>query len=109
MANSIQLIVYPVEDLDRAKNFYNTFLGTEPYVDGAYYVGYKLDDLEVGLDPNGKAVVSYIDVDDIEVSLEALKDAGAEVVMDSEDVGGGLLVAQVEVDGNVLGLRQQAE
>jgi predicted enzyme related to lactoylglutathione lyase len=61
------------------------------------------------LDPNGKAVVSYIDVDDIEVSLETLKDAGAEVVMDSKDVGGGLLAAQVEVDGNVLGLRQQAK
>ena len=86
-----------------------TFLGTEPYVDSAYYVGYKLDDLEVGLDPNRKAVVSYIDVDDIEVSLKTLKDAGAVVVMDSKDVGGGLLVAQVEVDGNVLGLRQQAK
>ena len=109
MANNIQLIVFPVKDLDKARKFYNTFLGTEPYVDGAYYVGYKLDNLEVGLDPNGKAVISYIDVDDIEASLETLKDSGAEVVMDSKDVGGDLLVAQVEVDGNVLGLRQQAK
>ena len=109
MANTIHLIAFPVKDLDKAKHFYTTFLGTEPYVDSAYYVGYKLDDLEVGLDPNGKAVVSYIDVDDIEVSLKTLKDAGAEVVMDSKDVGGGLLLAQVEVDGNVLGLRQQAK
>ncbi len=107
MANDIQLIVFPVKDLDKAKKIYNTCLGTEPYVDGAYYVGYKLDDREAGLDPNGKAVVSYVDVDDIEVSLKTLKDAGAEVVMDSKHVGGGLRVAQVQVDGNVLGLRQQ--
>jgi predicted enzyme related to lactoylglutathione lyase len=108
MTNNIQLIVFPVKDLELAKNFYNTFLGTEPYVDGAYYVGYKLDNLEIGLDPNGTAVVNYIDVDDIEDSLNALKAAGAEVVMDRKDVGGGLLIAQVEIDGNILGIRQQA-
>jgi predicted enzyme related to lactoylglutathione lyase len=109
MANNIQLIVFPVKDVDKAKKFYNKFLGTEPYVDSAYYVGYKIDDLEVGLDPNGKAVVSYIDVDDIEVSLKTLEDAGAEVVMGSKDVGRGLLIARVEIDGNVMGLRQQIQ
>ena len=107
MAKDIQLIVFPVNGSDKAKQIYNAFLGTEPYVDGAYYVGYKLDDREVGLDPNGKAVVSHVNVDDVEVSLKTLKDAGAEVVMDTKHVGGGLRVAQVQVDGNVLGLRQQ--
>jgi predicted enzyme related to lactoylglutathione lyase len=108
MASTIQLIVFPVKDLEKAKNFYTTYLGVEPYVDSAYYVGYKLDGLEVGLDPNGTAVVSYIDTGDIEVSLKTLKDAGAEVVMDSKDVGGGLIVAQIkDTDGNVVGFRQQ--
>ena len=108
MANTIQLIVFPVKDLKKAKSFYTTYLGTEPYADSAYYVGYKLDGLEVGLDPNGAAVVSYIDTEDIEASLKTLQDAGAEVVMDSKDVGGGLLVAQIkDADGNVVGFRQQ--
>ena len=108
MANTIQLIVFPVKDLEKAKNFYNTYLGTEPYADSAYYVGYKLDGLEVGLDPNGTDVVSYIDTDDIEASLKTLQDAGAEVIMGSKDVGGGLLVAQVkDADSNVVGFRQQ--
>jgi predicted enzyme related to lactoylglutathione lyase len=106
MVNALQLIVYPVTSMDNAKKFYNVFLGTEPYVDSAYYVGYKLTDLEVGLDPNAKVVVSYIDVDDIEASLQALKDVGAQVVTGSHDVGGGLLIAQVEIDGNIMGLRQ---
>ena len=109
MANTIPLIVFPVTDVEKATEFYNTFLGTEPYVASAYYVGYKLGDVEVGLDPNAKTVVSYIDVDDIEASLKTMKDAGAEVVKESTDVGGGLMVAQVELQGNVLGMRQQAK
>jgi predicted enzyme related to lactoylglutathione lyase len=107
MANNISIIVYPVKDLDKAKKFYSTYLGTEPYADAPYYVGYKAGDTEVGLDPHGKAVVGYIEVDDIESSLQTLKDAGAKVVMEPKDVAQGLLVAQVEVEGNVMGLRQQ--
>ena len=109
MANNIQLIVFPVSDVEKAKKFYDTYLGVEPYVDGHYYVGYKVGDLEIGLDPNGKAVVSYIDTDDIEASLKTLKDAGAEVEMEPKDVGGGLTVAQVKIEGNVMGLRQPAK
>lgn len=107
MANNIPLIVFPVKDLDKAKSFYNVFLGTEPYADSPYYVGYKVDDLEVGLDPHGQSIVTYTDTDDINARLEELKSAGAEVVMEPKDVAEGLLVAQVQVDGNVLGLRQQ--
>jgi len=108
MANKIKLIVFPVKDIEKAKVFYKAFLGAEPYMDSTYYVGYRQDDLEVGLDPNGKAVINYIDSDNIEASLKSLKDAGAEVVQEPKDVGGGLLVAQVkDADGNVVGFRQQ--
>jgi predicted enzyme related to lactoylglutathione lyase len=107
MANNIPLIVYPVKDLQKSKAFFNTFLETEPYAESEYYVGYRVGDLEVGLDPNGSAVISYIDTSDINASLETLKQAGALVAMEPKDVGGGLMVAQVEIDGNVLGLRQQ--
>lgn len=107
MANNITLVVFPIKDLGQAKQFYSTFLGTEPYTDGSYYVGYKAGDIEVGLDPNGSAVVSYIDTDDIDASLEALQAAGAAVVKEPSDVGGGLLVAQVKIEDNVLGLRQK--
>lgn len=107
MAKNIPLIVYPAKDLDKTKRFFNTYLGADPYADSEYYVGYRLDGLEVGLDPNGTAVISYIEVDDIEASLKTLTGAGAEIAQEPKDVGGGLLVAQVEVDGNVLGLRQQ--
>ena len=109
MANDIPLIVFPVKDIEKAKKFYNTFLGTEPYAESAYYVGYKIGDKEVGLDPKGSAVIAYIDVEDIAASLETLQEAGAEVVKDSTDVGGGLLVAQVKIEDNVMGLRQKVK
>ena len=108
MAQNIKLIVYPVQDIEKAKAFYGKFLDTEPYVDSDYYVGYKVGDLEVGLDPNSKVgPIAYIDVKDIKSSLQAMIESGGEVVQDIRGVGGGLLIAQVkDADGNVVGLRQ---
>ena len=108
MGAPIKLIVFPVKDLTQAKTLFNTFLGVEPYADTPYYVGYKVGDLEVGLDPNSQDIVSYTEVKDIEGSLKELEAAGAQVHMQPKNVGGGLQIAQVkDVGGNVLGLRQQ--
>jgi predicted enzyme related to lactoylglutathione lyase len=107
MADNIKLLVYPAKDLTAGKAFFNTFLGTQPYVDGAYYVGYKVNELEIGLDPNGQAIIAYKEVEDIQESLQTLLDAGASTYQDIKDVGGGMLIAQVkDTNGNVLGLRQ---
>jgi predicted enzyme related to lactoylglutathione lyase len=110
MAQNIRLIVYPVKNIEKAKAFYGKFLEAEPYVASPYYVGYKVGNLEVGLDPNSKAgPIAYTDVKDIKSSLQAMVKVGAEVVQDVKEVGGGLVIAQVkDVDGNVVGLRQQS-
>jgi predicted enzyme related to lactoylglutathione lyase len=109
VSRSINLIVYPTQDVKGAKAFYGQFLDTEPYADSPYYVGYRVGDQEVGLDPNSKlGPIAYTDVTDINSDLQALIDVGAEVVQDVTDVAGGLLIAQVkDADGNVVGLRQQ--
>ena len=109
MTPSIKLIVYPVKDIEKAKSFYGKFLGVEPYVEGPYYVGYRVGEQEVGLDPNSKVgPIGYTDVKDIKSSLQAMTEVGAEIVQDVKDVSGGLLIAQVkDADGNVVGLRQQ--
>lgn len=107
MANNIKLIVYPAKDLEKTKSICSKFLSVEPYVDGTYYVGYKLDNLEVGLDPHGQAVIAYIDVTDIKKSLQTLVDAGAVIQQDIKNVGGGLLIAQIkDANDNIFGLRQ---
>ncbi len=110
MAQDIKLMVYPVQDIEKAKACYGKFLGAEQYVEISYYVGYRVGDQEVGLDPNSKVgPIAYTDVKDIKSSLEALIEVGSEVVKDVKDVGGGLLIAQVkDADGNVVGLRRQS-
>ena len=109
MTSRMQLVVFPTKDLDGAKKIFSTLLGTDPYVDGAYYVGFRTDGLEIGLDPNGTAgPICYWDVDDIEASVQSLVAAGATLDEAPHDVGRGLLVAKVkDADGNAIGFRQQ--
>jgi predicted enzyme related to lactoylglutathione lyase len=112
MNQGIQTIIFPVTDVAKAKRLYSTLLGTEPYVDQAYYVGFRVGDQEIGLDPKGHqqgitGPVGYVPVDDIKTSLQSLLDAGAQTQQDVKDVGGGKLIATVkDADGNVLGLMQ---
>ena len=108
MAQNIPLIVYPVTDIEKAKAFYGKFLNVEPYIDSPYYVGYKVGDQEVGLDPNSTVgPIAYTDVEDINSNLQAIIEVGGEIVQDAQDVGGGLLIAKIkDADGNVVGLRQ---
>jgi catechol 2,3-dioxygenase-like lactoylglutathione lyase family enzyme len=110
MSSGISVILYHVKDLDRAKALYTAFLGVEPTTDSPYYVGYELDGQQVGLVPDGQGIgpVSFRDVPDIAAARQALLDAGAETIDEPHDVGGGLLVVSVkDLDGNVIGLRQQ--
>ena len=104
--------VVPVRDLEAAKAVYGALFGA-PHTDQPYYVGYRLADTEVGLDPNGHAQgmtgpVSYWDVDDIEKTAGVLVEAGGTLSAPARDVGGGMLIATVtDADGNPIGLRQQ--
>ncbi|MFG2887647.1 VOC family protein [Streptomyces sp. NPDC048297] len=112
MSAGLQTIIYPVKDLERAKTLLTALLGVEPYADEPYYVGFKAEGQDVGLDPNGHArgltgPVPYWHVTDLRERLAALLAAGAELVQDAQDVGGGRLVAAVkDADGNMMGLLQ---
>jgi predicted enzyme related to lactoylglutathione lyase len=112
MSQEITLFVYPVKDLSQAKRFYSTLLGVEPYVDGSYYVGFRVGDQEIGLDPNGHSKgmtgpIGYRKVEDIQESLHLLLDAGAHLLQEISDVGGGRLIAWIkDTDGNITGLMQ---
>jgi predicted enzyme related to lactoylglutathione lyase len=112
MTSGIRTIVFPVKDLTTAKTLFGALVGAAPYADEAYYVGFRIGDQEIGLDPNGHSQgltgpVGYWHVEDIEKSLELLLDAGAQTQQATRDVGGGKLVATVtDPDGNVIGLVQ---
>jgi predicted enzyme related to lactoylglutathione lyase len=112
MSHSIKTIIIPVRDRAAAKALYGTALGVEPYANEPYYVGFRVGDQEIGLDPNGHnhgmtGPVAYCHVDDIAASLRQAVDAGWRTRQDVKNVGGGRLAAVVEdPDGNVLGLLQ---
>ncbi|GAC1429959.1 MAG: VOC family protein [Ktedonobacteraceae bacterium] len=115
MSQGISLLVYPVKDLTHAKTLYSKLLGVEPYVDGAYYVGFRVGEQEIGLDPNGHnkgmtGPIGYWHVNDIQKSLQLLLEAGAHVQQEVQDVGGGRLIAWVkDADGNITGLLQDPQ
>jgi hypothetical protein len=54
MFKTIALINCPVDNLDTAKAWYGQQFGVGPYLDTPQYVGFKLGELFVGLNPNGK-------------------------------------------------------
>ena len=107
----VSLIVYPAADLNTAKRFFRELTGTDPYVDGPQYVGYKSGDMEIGLVPNGDkrepGALAYWTVSDIAASVKGLVAAGGTVVQEITDVGYGMLVASVkDPNGATAGLRQ---
>jgi predicted enzyme related to lactoylglutathione lyase len=113
MISGIRTITIPVKDLEAAKAVYSTLLGTDPYVDEPYYVGFRPEGSpEVGLNPSGHAQgmtgpVTFFTVPDITAAIAALVAAGAEENEAPKNVGGGMLTATIrDADGNVTGLVQ---
>jgi predicted enzyme related to lactoylglutathione lyase len=112
MNQGIRTVIYPVKDIAQAKTLYSKLLGVEPYVDEAYYVGFRVEDQEIGLDPHGHnqgmtGPVGYFHVSDMKQSLQSLVDAGAYTQQEVKDLGGGKLIASVkDTDGNIIGLLQ---
>ncbi len=107
MNQGVKTIIYPVKDVAQAKKLFSALLGKEPYADSPMYVGFKVEGQDIGLDPNGHkwGMTAYYTVDDIEKSLQALLDNGAQVLQEITHVGGGRRIASVrDAEGNVIGL-----
>jgi predicted enzyme related to lactoylglutathione lyase len=109
----LRTVKYEVQDVAKAKDWYSKVFGVQPYFDEpAYYVGYNVGGYELGLVPEPKASakrdaagVAYWGVEDIHAAYKRLLDLGATSVSDVQDVGGGILVAEVrDPFGNVLGI-----
>lgn len=110
MNQGVKTIIYPVKDITKAKILYQNLLGIEPYVDAPYYVGFRIGNQEIGLDPNGhrEGMTPYFTVGDIKKSLQSLIDSGAQLLQEIKNVGGGKLIASVkDADGNIIGFTQE--
>lgn len=111
---SLRSVIYQVGDLSRAKTFYASVLGKQPYFDQPYYVGFDVDGLELGLDPDVSrrqpgpgGAIAYWKVDDLHASWEFSMMNGAEPLEPPHNVGKGTDVAIVsDPFGNYVGLIQ---
>jgi predicted enzyme related to lactoylglutathione lyase len=114
MSQDVRLLVYPVKNINQAKILYRQLLGVAPYADAPYYVGFRVGDQEIGLDPNGHkkgmtGPIAYWYVPDIRQSLQLLLEAGAQIQQEVQDVGGGRLTALLkDADNNIIGLVQSS-
>ena len=110
MSASANTIIFPVSDLPKATRLFRTLLGAEPVMEESYYVGFRIEGQDIGLDPHGHRIgttgpVCYWEVEDINAARQQLLDAGASELQPVRDVGGGKLVAILaDGDGNPVGI-----
>lgn len=108
----LRTCIYKVDDMEKAKKWYSTAFGLEPYWDEPYYVGFNIGGYELGLlleesagSEKADGVVTYWGVNEIEKVYKHFLESGATVHEKPESVGGPLMVATVKDPwGNVIGL-----
>jgi predicted enzyme related to lactoylglutathione lyase len=105
-----------VDDMTAAKAWYTKVLGFSPYFDQPFYVGFNVGGFELGLSPEvlsskkgpgsaPRAYGAYWGVKDIKSSYARLLELGAAPRGEIQDVGEGILVADVlDPWGNVFGI-----
>jgi len=99
MIRGLRTVIYQVDDLEKAKEWYSSVLGFAPYFDEPFYVGFNVGGFELGLDPNGENIVkgnnaiAYWGVANIQTVYQKLQELGAESISEITGVGDGIEVA----------------
>jgi predicted enzyme related to lactoylglutathione lyase len=111
MLNKLRTIIYHVNDLALAKDWYRSLTGIQPYFDEPFYVGFDINGCELGLDPDaagiatGNHTTAYWAVDDIKAAVQKATDLKARIITPVTNVGGTIETAVVEDPfGNWIGL-----
>jgi predicted enzyme related to lactoylglutathione lyase len=109
MIQGLRTVIYPVSKLEQAKAWYARVLGTEPYFDQPFYVGFAVGGFELGLVPDGRpgpaGATAYWGTPDAAAEVARLQDLGAAIESPLTDVGDGIRVATVrDPDGNLFGV-----
>lgn len=109
--HGLRTVIYHAPDLARAKSWYASVLGVEPYFDQPFYVGFNVGGYELGLNPDASAApagagcVVYWGVSDAGAALARLLSLGATEHAAVQDVGEGIKVASVrDPFGNIFGI-----
>lgn len=98
LLQGLRTVIYPAPDLDAAKAWWSEVLGTQPYFDQPFYVGYSIAGYELGLLPDGApadGALTYWGVDDVAGAVRTAIEAGATEHTPISDVGEGIVTATV--------------
>jgi len=116
MLQGLRTIVYHVDDLETAKEWYQKIFEIEPYFDETYYVGYNVGGYELGLDPDGTAYnngnhsITYWGINDIKKTFARFTELGVAIHQEPNNVGGPIWVGSIfDPFGNVIGLIENPE
>lgn len=109
MLLGLRSAIYPVSDLEKAKQWYTELLGQPPYFDESFYVGFSVGGFELGLSPQGESGVAgpqpLWGVQNAEETFARLIALGATSLDPVADVGDGIKVGAVKDPfGNRLGI-----
>jgi len=104
----LRTVIYPSTDLDVDKAWWSQLLGTQPYFDQPFYVGFHVAGYELALlpdaDPADGALV-YWGVEDVAAAVQTAVACGAVEHTPISDVGDDIVTATVRTpSGAVLGL-----
>jgi predicted enzyme related to lactoylglutathione lyase len=95
----LRTAIYPVDDLNNAKEWYSRVLDLEPYFDQPFYVGFAVGGFELGLLPYGESGTSGAQplwgVENADAELARLVSLGGVVLEPVTDVGKGIRVAAI--------------
>ncbi|MBW2938848.1 VOC family protein [Aureisphaera sp. CAU 1614] len=117
MENSVALlglrtVVYMVEELEKAKDWYAKAFNVNAYYDSPHYVGFNVCGYELGLHPTetskGKdtgTVLHYWGVENVKESYAILLELGAKKHEEPFEVEGDLMLASVyDPWDNIIGI-----
>ena len=108
----LRTVIYVNDGLQVARDWYADVLGSAPYFDEPFYVGFNVGGYELGLmladkvnQQGGGGVLAYWGVANAEAAFERLKSKGAIEREPLTDVGDGIKVATFfDPFGNILGI-----
>ena len=108
----LRTAIYHVDDIEKGKAWYSEVLGTKPYFDQPFYVGFNVGGYELGLQPGdgnipdrADGAVAYWGVENADATFKRIIELGATVHEAVQDVGEGIRVASVKDPfGNVFGI-----
>ncbi len=105
----MRTVIYGAPDLAKAKEWYASAFGIEPYFDEPFYVGFNVGGYELGLDPHAEAgaggCTAFWGVANIDDAVTQMTSLGGTVNTAVNDVGDGIKVSVVlDPFGNRIGI-----